>query len=77
MNERETLLALMSLPTGYDVGLFGTLCLRTTDQGVYCVSRDEKDAWNCWERTFATPAEAVDFFLEARHKLKVGNEYER
>lgn len=71
MNEREVLLAMMSLPTGYDVGLFGTLELRSTDQGVFCVAGELDE-----EKTFTDPVEAVDYFLGLRHRYKLGGDYE-
>ncbi len=71
MSERDLLIGMLLSPVGYDVGLFGALELRPTDQGVYCVAGELDE-----ERTFTDPAEAVDFFLELRHKYKLGGDYE-
>ena len=81
MTEEELVVAVITHKAGFDLDLFGgMLCARGTEQGVFCVS------WNTdaasaggpsdQEEEFKDPVEAATFFVQKRHELKLGMDYE-
>jgi len=55
---------------GYDLDLFGYLCIRPTDQGIWCVDVGNE------EIVFSSPKEAAVFFVQTRLKLNLGLDLE-
>jgi hypothetical protein len=71
-------------PAGYDLDLFGSLCVRPTDQGVWCVSwkpdrplqHNGRDIYEI-EKSFPTAEEAAEFFVRKRYQEKIGLDFEK
>lgn len=81
--EIEFVLGVITHPVGYDLGLFGTMCARSTDQGVWCVSWEEKTEVREGEfetieveQCFPTPQEAAEFFVRKRIADEIGLDFE-
>lgn len=73
--EIELITKIISHPAGYDVDLFGTFCVRPTDQGVWEV--DWVDGNNKPEyKTFDTAKEAAEYFVRLRIKDEIGIDFE-
>ena len=82
-DEVALVLATVTHPAGFDVDLFGgMLCVRPTDQGVFCVSwdlfcvddgRPRKDSG---ERCFNDPRRAVALFCRLRQREQIGVDFE-
>ncbi len=54
-------------PAGYDLDLFGSLCIRPTDQGVWCVS---------WEQNYPENSLNDIYFCTIKHKCDDNIVYE-
>ena len=81
--EIEFVLKVITHPVGYDLDLFGTMCVRPTDQGVWCVSWEEntkivdgKFTTDEREQCFPTPQEAAEFFVRKRIADEIGLDFE-
>jgi len=82
MGEADVLLAVLSLPAGYDVGLFGVLGIRLTDQATVEVEWEAapsllggpKTQWASFPK--AQLKEAIQFFLEKRTERQLGSDIE-
>lgn len=77
--EIEFVLKVITHPVGYDLGLAGFMCVRPTDQGVWCVSWEEntkvsegKFKTNEVEQCFPTAQEAAEFFVRKRMADGIG-----
>jgi len=86
--EIEFILKVITHPVGYDLGLFGTMCVRPTDQGAWCVSWEDcvyetKPGFTTQflrvtekESCFPTPREAAEFFVKKRTEIELGLDFE-
>lgn len=81
--EIDFVLQIITHPVGYDLHLFGTMCVRPTDQDVWCVSWEEnmsiedgKFKANEVEQCFPTAREAAEFFVRKRIADEIGLDFE-
>lgn len=75
-DEIEFVLRVITHPVGYDLGLFGIMCIRSTDQGVWCVSCENIGNTEK-EQCFPTAREAAEFFVKKRIVNEIGLDFEK
>lgn len=75
--EVEALLTLFELNIGYDVMLFGDLYIRSLEDGRIAVGRyGIEDITPGFEELFDSLILAIDRFVQLRHELRYGLDYE-
>lgn len=82
--EIDFVVKVITHPAGYDLDLFGSMCVRPTDQGVWCVSWEENvEIEDCKfkveeiEKCFPTAREAAEFFVKKRIQDEIGIDFEK
>ena len=65
-------------PAGYDLDLFGTMCVRPTDQLIWEVDWEESIDGKRVEKykEFPTAKEAAEFFVHKRYEIQLGEDVE-
>lgn len=76
--EISLIVEVITHPSGFGIDLFGNLLyIHRNDNGKYAVGRDPLLQNGVWEEEFNKPEDAAKFFVEKRHEMKIGYEYER
>lgn len=78
--EIKLLLEIIKHPAGYDIGLFGVMSVRSTDQLTWEVEWEEysssgQSVTTHW-LSFDNPEDAVRKFVEMRHERELGLDIE-
>lgn len=77
MTEVELVLAVLTHRAGFDISIFGgMLVARSTEDGRFCVGSDFVFPDIVGEQVFTDPLSAAEFFVQKRHELKIGVDYE-
>ena len=75
--ERDLIIALLRLGTGFDIDLFATLSIGQGEDGTFTVEYDPDGDWITQEEwQFDDVEKAVDFFIAKRHELELGYDHE-
>jgi hypothetical protein len=82
-DEVQHVLTFLIHPAGFEISLFGTLCIRPIDE--YCPPTNWAVDWEEvedgivieYEREFASLKEAVQFFVEKRRYMCHGIDFEK
>lgn len=72
--EIDFVVSVLTHPAGYNLGLFGTLGIRSTDQLTWEVEWEAIDN-NHW-KSFDNPVDAATFFVKFRHQHEMGLDIE-
>ncbi len=75
-DERQTLIDLISHPAGYGVQMNGYVEIRVLECSNDIVVCEWFEGKNYEEKNYENVEEAVDSFLEIRHRRKMGLDYE-
>ena len=76
-NEAEVLFRLFELGLGHEVSIFGSLYVRTLEDGRFSVGFEDNGEILSGEEFFDSSVLAIDRFIELRHHFKLGLDHER
>lgn len=81
ISEFDAILAVVTHPAAFEVGLFADLCICKMEDGRYSVARmplivNKKVVERGWERIYVDPRRAVRSYIKERHKMQLGFDWE-